>query len=179
VVPGAIAKRIQAWTWAVLLPNGRFALILEPDMRNWLVVLSEDNWRICAQERLLSVGRDAERRLSRMADGDRVWIYVNRMYVDHQVPRIRELRAVVRVVGHVRQLETSPWKPRGRQQFNVARPIVIEQHCQIPILDLLKTMSFSAQPPAWGIRLRGAPLRLTDEDVAKLKDALDAAPTSL
>jgi len=143
-----------------------------PDMNDWLIVLSEDNWQVCARERLLGLGRDAERRLNRMADGDRVWIYVNRRYVDHQVPRVQQLQAVTRVAGPVRHLSKSPWKPRGEQRFTVARPITIERQCAIPILDLLKTMSFAGQPPIWGMRLLNAPVLLTQDDVAKLESAL-------
>jgi len=144
-------------------------------MSDWLVVLSEDNWRICVREELLGLGRDAERRLNRMADGDRVWVYVNRKHVDHQVPRVQQLQAVARVMGPVRQLARSPWNPRGEQRFTVARPIAIERESAVPVLDLLKTMSFAGKPPAWGFRLLMAPLRLTDDDVAKFEGALESA----
>ena len=147
-------------------------------MSDWLVVLSEDNWLICAREQLLGLGRDAERRLNRMADGDRVWVYVNRKHVDHQVPRVQQLQAVARIAGQVRHLTRSPWKPRGDQRFTVARPITVERHCAVPVLDLLRTMSFAGRPPAWGMRLLSAPLRLTDDDVAKLQRAVDATPST-
>lgn len=141
-------------------------------MNDWLVVLTEDNWEICARERLLGLGRDAERRLNRMANGDRVWIYVNRKHVDRQVPRVGQLQGVASVTGPVRRLEVSPWKPRGDQRFEVARPIEIRCRCKVPVLELLKTMSFAGQPPAWGMRLLSAPLRLTAEDVEKLEHAV-------
>jgi hypothetical protein len=104
-------------------------------MTDWLAVLSEDNWEISGGEGLLGLGRDAERRLNRMSDQDRVWTYVNRKYVDHQTPWVREIRAVVRVAGPVRHLATSPWRPRGGQQFTVARPITIEHRCALPALE--------------------------------------------
>jgi hypothetical protein len=149
-------------------------------MNNWLVVLSEDNWEICAREGLLGLGRNAERRLNRMAEGDRVWIYVNRKHVDHQLPRVQQLRAVARVTGPVRHLDHSPWKPRGDQRFMVARPIVVEQRCAVPLLEVLRNLSFAGRPPAWGIRLLDTPLRLTAEDVAQLELTLQSgqAPAS-
>jgi hypothetical protein len=61
---------------------------------DWLVVMSEDNWEVCAREGLL--GRGAQRRLERMAEGDRVWVYVNSKHVDRQLqgsPSGRSLRA--------------------------------------------------------------------------------------
>lgn len=140
-------------------------------MDNWLVVLSEDNWTVCDREGLIGVGRNAEARLNRIAEGDRVWVYVNRKYVDHQVPRVQELRAVARVTGPVRHLDRSPWKPRGHQRFTVARPIEVERRYAVPVLELLKTMSFAGRPPVWGMRLLSAPLRLTDDDVEKLGHA--------
>lgn len=140
-------------------------------MDNWLVVLSEDNWRVCDREGLIGLRQNAEARLNRIAEGDRVWVYVTRKYVDHQVPRVQELRAVVRVTGPVRHLDRSPWKPRGEQRFTVARPIEVERRCAVPILELLKTMSFAGRPPVWGMRLLSAPLRLTDDDVKKLERA--------
>jgi hypothetical protein len=141
-------------------------------VNEWLVVLSEDNWEVCAREGLLGLGRDAERRLNRMAEGDHIWVYVNRKYVDHQVPHVYEIRAVARVGGSVKQLKRSPWRSRGDQHFTVARPIVVERRCALPALELLKSMSFAGRPPAWGMRLLNAPLRLTDEDIEKLKRAL-------
>ena len=140
-------------------------------MSDWLVVLSEDNWEICARERLIGLGRDAERRLARMADGDRVWVYVNRKHVDHQVPHVYQVRAAVRVAGPVRHLDRSPWKARGAQRFEFARPITVERTLALPGRELLKTMSFAGRPPVWGMRLLDAPLRLTAEDVAKLEAA--------
>jgi hypothetical protein len=143
-------------------------------MSDWLVVLSEDNWEICARESLLGLGRDAERRLNRMADGDRLWVYVNRKHVDHQVPHVYEIRALVRVAGRVRHLTRSPWKARGDQRFEYARPIAVERRCSFPARELLKTMSFAGRPPVWGMKLLNAPVRLTDEDVSKLEAALRA-----
>jgi hypothetical protein len=141
-------------------------------VNDWLVVLSEDNWEICAREGLLGLGRDAERRLNRMANGDRVWVYVNRKYVDHQVPHVYEIRATARVAGPVRHLTKSPWRSRGEQHFTVARPVTVERICSVPALDLLKSMSFAGRPPAWAMRLLNAPLRLTREDLDKLEGAL-------
>lgn len=142
-------------------------------MSDWLVVLSEDNWEICARDGLLGLGRDAERRLNRMADGDRVWVYVNRKHVDHQVPHVYEIRAVARVAGPVRHLDSSPWKARGDQRFEYARPITIERRCSFPARDLLKQLSFAGRPPVWGMRLLNAPVHLTAADVKKLEVALD------
>ena len=85
---------------------------------------------------------------------------------------MREIRAVARIDGPVRHLKRSPWRPRGDQRFTIARPIVVERHCALPALDLLKSMSFAGRPPVWGMRLLNAPLRLTDQDVEKLKRAL-------
>ncbi len=141
-------------------------------MTDWLVVMSEDNWEVCAREGLLGLGRDAERRLGRMADGDRVWVYVNRKHVDHQVPHVYEIRAAARVAGPVRRLARSPWKARGEQRFEFARPIEVERSLALPARELLKTMSFAGRPPVWGMKLLNAPVRLTDEDVTKLEAAL-------
>ncbi len=141
-------------------------------MNHWLVVLSEDNWAVCDREGLLGLGRDAERRLGRMAEGDLVWVYVNRKHVDHQVPRVQELRALVRVAGPVCRLDRSPWKPRGDQRFMIARPIQVERRFALPVIELLKTMSFAGRPPAWGMRLLSAPVPLTEDDVAKFEAAL-------
>jgi hypothetical protein len=138
---------------------------------DWLVVMSLDNWEICAREGLLGLGRDAERRLGRMADGDRVWVYVNRKHVDHQVPHVYEIRAVVRVAGPVRHLDRSPWKAREAQRFEFARPIAVERTLALPARELLKGMSFAGRPPVWGMRLLNAPVRLTTDDVARLEEA--------
>ena len=59
--------------------------------------------------------------------------------------------------------------PGGDEHFPTARPMVVERRFTVPALDLLKTMSFAGRPPAWGIRLLSAPLRLTAEDIAKLE----------
>ncbi len=140
-------------------------------MTDSLVVMSLDNWEICAREGLLGLGRDAERRLGHMADGDRVWVYVNRKHVHHQVPHVYEIRAVARVAGPVRHLNHRPWKARGAQQFEFARPIAVERTLALPARELLKAMSFAGRPPVWGMKLLNAPLRLTAEDVAKLEGA--------
>lgn len=141
-------------------------------MSDWLVVLSEDNCEICAREGLLGLGRDAELRLDRMADGDRVCVYVNRKHMDHQVPYVYEIRAVARVAGPVRHLERSPWKVGGNQRFEYARPITVEGRCSFPACELLKTVSFAGRPPVWGMKLLNAPVHLTAGDVKTLEVAL-------
>jgi hypothetical protein len=45
----------------------------------------------------------------------------------------------------------------------------------VPVLELLRTMSFGGHAPAWGLRPLHAPLRLTDEDVAWFERAHAAA----
>jgi hypothetical protein len=70
---------------------------------------------------------------------------VNRKHVIHQLRRVCELQAVARVASPVRHLERSPWKLRGDQRFTVARPISAELRCAVPVLDLLRTMSFAAR----------------------------------
>jgi hypothetical protein len=142
---------------------------------DWLAVMSEDNWAICEREQLISVGGDAERKLSRFTINDRVWIYVNRKFVDHQVPHIYEVRAVVRVAGPVIPVRKSPWRPRGRSTYNYARQIKVERWLHIPAIELLKRMSFAGKPPVWGMRLLSAPLHLTAGDVAKLERAATMA----
>jgi hypothetical protein len=174
--PPAQVGRLAAALAAILTDRGLLRYAPNPGMSDWLVVLSDDNWEVCATEGLLALGRDAERRLNRMADGDRAWVYVNRKHVDHQVPRVQQLRAMARVAGPVRFLERSPWKPRGDQRFTVARPIAVERRFAVPVPQLLKTMSFAGRPPAWGIRLLDAPLRLTAEDVTKFERAADSSP---
>lgn len=145
-------------------------------MNNWLVVLSEDNWVICARERLLGLGRDAERRLSRMSVGDRIWVYINRKYVDHATPRVYEIRATAIVTGPVRHLANSPWHSRGRQHFSTARPIRVERNIALPARELLMSMSFAGRLPFWGLRLLHAPIRLTSDDVSKFDNVLKRLP---
>src|SRR5579859_3950096 len=140
-------------------------------MADWLVVMSEDNWLVSARESLIGLGRDAERRLNRMAEGDRVWIYVNRKHVDRQLPHIYEIRACVRITGPVRHLTKSPWRSRGDQSFTVGRPAAVEREMKVPALDLLKSMSFAGRPPAWALPLLNAPIRLAPADVERLEAA--------
>ena len=134
-------------------------------------MLSEDNWEISAREGLLGLGKAAEARLGRMADGDRVWVYVNRKHVDHQIPHVYEIRAVAKIEGPTRRLMKSPWKARGDQHFEFARPIQIERRLALPARDLLMTLSFAGRPPFWGMKLMNAPLKLTTGDVEKLEKA--------
>ena len=138
---------------------------------HWLIVMSEDNWEVCERLGLVGLGRDAERRFQKMADGDRVWVYLNRRHVDRQVPRVNQIRALVRLVGPIQHLRKSPWKARGDQTFAVARPIVVEKTLAIPAIEVLKQLSFAGPSPIWGGRLLHAPLRLTEDDVAKLQAA--------
>ena|ERR1700730_12951003 len=143
-------------------------------MTDWLVVMSADNWEICASERLLGLGRDAERRLNRMIGDDRVWIYVNRLYVDRALPVVGEIRGVARVAGSVRHLDKIPWKPRGSQRFEYARAIEVERRYAFPARHLLRTMSFAGRPPYWAASLLNAPVRLAEKDVHTLETAASA-----
>jgi hypothetical protein len=135
---------------------------------DWLIVLSEDNWEACAKAGLIGLGLDAERRLNRMADGDRIWIYVNKRHVDRQTPWVRRIRGVARVSGPVRRLDRPPWRARAGQMFAFARPIRLERRLDLPA-DVLKQLSFAVGIGAWGLRLLNAPLRLTNSDVERLQ----------
>lgn len=127
---------------------------------------------------MLGLGRNGLQKLSRMEEGDRLWVYVNRKTVAHQVPRVREHRAVARVAGPVQRLSEVPWptSQRGDRQetFSAARPIKVERDLAVPAEEVLRQLSFAASrnKNRWGWALIGAPLRLTDEDVLKLKEAV-------
>lgn len=144
-------------------------------MADWLTVLSEDNWQICAAKGLLGFGQRAERKLAIMSEGDRVWIYVNKKYVDHQVPRLRRIRGLARITGASRSLDRVPWRTRGDQSFGFAKPITVECHLDIEATPLLKAMSFAGKSSLWGAPLQNAPLKLTPRDVSKLERALGAS----
>lgn len=144
-------------------------------MSDWLVVLSEDNWEICRRESLLGLGRDGERRLGRLAEGDRVWVYVNKRYVDRQTPWVRRIRAAVIVIGPVRRLDRPPWRSRGDQTFPYARPIEVLRTLDLPGTDLLPELSFVSGNKGWGMQLLHAPLALTQSDVARLESAVQMA----
>jgi predicted RNA-binding protein len=141
------------------------------EMKDWLFVLSEDNWEACAKRRLLGLSERAQRRSVEMSSGDRLWVYVNKKYVDHQVPRIRRLRAVARVRGSIKRLTSVPWKLRGDQTFPFALPIELERLVDIDIVPVLKKLSIAGKGTAWGSNLLNAPLRLTPQDVSKLEAA--------
>ena len=137
-------------------------------MTDWLVVLPRDNWEICAREGLLG-GTD---RLERMADGDRIWVYVNKERTDSQLAPIRRIRASAIVRGPVRHLTHVPWNRRRAQSFPFARGITIERQFDIPGPELIKTLSFVVDPTNWGAYLRTTPIRLTVADVGKLEEAV-------
>ena len=106
-----------------------------------------------------------------MSVGDRVWIYVNRKYVDNPRPYVREIRSIVRIAGPIKHLAKSPWKSGEGRLFTVARDITIERRIAVPGTVLTK-MSFALRPPMWGMRLMGAPLRLTERGVGLVERAL-------
>jgi hypothetical protein len=140
-------------------------------LSNWLAVLSEDNWEICAREGLLGFGRKSERRLNQMQDGDRVWVYINKKHVDKQTPRIMSIRALAIVAGPVRRLTKPPWRPRGDQTFDLARPISLQRTFDLPAEVLLRDM-LSTRWGGWSAQLLHSPLFLDDQDMAMLEEAL-------
>jgi len=133
---------------------------------DWLIVLSADNWTICAREQLIGLGRRADQRFAPMAEGDRVWVYVNKEFVDRQRPLVRSLRAIARVTGPTRKLNEPPWRARGNQAFALARPIEIERTCDVPVGTVLEELW---GPSKWGSKLLNAPVRLTDREVRRLE----------
>jgi len=138
-------------------------------MSDWLVVMTEDNWEICVEHRLLALTLRAQRGLASMQEDDKVWVYINRKRVDRQTPNVRRLRAVVRVKGPVRRLDASPWKPRNKETFSLAREIVVERQFDVPA-DVLIRLIFAGPSPRWGTNLLNAPLRLTPYDVQQLEE---------
>jgi hypothetical protein len=141
-------------------------------LADWLTVLSEDNWEICAARGLLGFGSRAERKLAIMSEGDRVWIYVNKKYVDQKLPWLRRIRGLARITGPSRSLDSVPWRARGDQAFGFAKPITVESHLDIEATPLLKAMSFAGKSSLWGAPLQNAPLKLTARDVSKLERAV-------
>jgi len=136
-------------------------------MKDWLVVCTADNWKICAREGLLGLGHRGASKLSRMSEGDRIWVYVSTAFVGRQYPKVRQIQALVRVTGPVEHLQHPPWKARGSERFAVARPIKAERTLDIPG-DFLSRLSFARGRAMWGPPLLNAPLLLTPADVAKL-----------
>jgi hypothetical protein len=140
-------------------------------LSNWLAVLSEDNWEICAREGLLGFGRKSERRLNQMQDGDRVWVYINKKHVDKKTPRIMSIRALATIAGPLHRLSKPPWHPRGDQTFDLARAITVQQTFDLPAEVLLREM-LSTRWGGWSAQLLRTPLFLDDQDTATLEEAL-------
>jgi hypothetical protein len=140
---------------------------------DWIVVMSDDNWKACARVGLLGLGRNGQTRLGHVGIGDRLWVYVNRKYVDHQTPRIKRVRALARVTGPVEYLEDPPWRARGAERFPYARKVTIEAELDISEA-VVKELSFAKGRLHWGVPLLNAPLALTSADVRKLERARGA-----
>jgi hypothetical protein len=73
------------------------------------------------------------------------------------------------VKGPVPRLEHPPWRPRGDETFPYARAVEVLRAQDIPGVDLLPQLSFTGGREAWGIYLLPAPLRLTEDDMARLE----------
>ncbi len=142
-------------------------------MTNWLVILSQDNWNICIQERKLGMPRQSQ--LDRMTEGDQLWVYIGRARVDRQVPKLRRLRALAKVAGPIEALSAPKWRARGAQAFSFARPISLIREFDVPGHDLLGRLSFAGGRPRWGLQLLQTPIRLTDGDQALLNKAISHA----
>jgi predicted RNA-binding protein len=142
-------------------------------MADWLVVMSEDNWNECSRRRLLGLGRKAQQRIARFSKGDRVWVYVNKKFVDHQTPRVRRIRALATVAGNPKVLKQPSWHARGENRFEVALPITIDQAYDFPAEQLLKSTAFARRPGGWRAALLNAPIELGNQDIGKLRSALD------
>jgi hypothetical protein len=145
-------------------------------VKNWLVVISQDNWEICRNRGLLGMGNDGQFRLGRMSEGDLVWVYVNKLYVDHETPRVRQIQAVAQVAGPVQFLTSPPWRARGPQQFPYARAIDVVATLSLDAYSLFERMPFARRRGGGGVshQLMNAPVALDDADVAVLRAAVAA-----
>ena len=137
-------------------------------MADWIIVMSEDNWDVCARARLLGLGRGGERRLDRLTTGDRVWVYINKKYVDQQRPKIGRVKSVVKITGSTRFLDNPPWRSRRGQSFAYVRSIRIESHVDVPREKVMQLSFARGRGSGWGWPLLNAPLRLTADDVRRL-----------
>lgn len=137
-------------------------------MSDWLAVLSEDNWKVCAKRSLIGFSKRHQRKLAEMAVGDRLWIYISKQHVDRQEPVVRRLRAIATIRGPLHKLVAVPWEVKGAQTFSFARAITVDKSLDIDAVPILKKMSFAGRGSKWGVPLINAPLRLTTRDVAGL-----------
>ncbi|SRR6266852_1522688 len=117
------------------------------------------------------LGLPHREQLERMADNDRVWVYLGRAKVDKQKPKVRRLRAIARITGQVQELTRPSWRPRGSQAFSFARPIEVLRQLDTPGYELMGQLSFAGGRKHWGLQLLKAPLVLTEKDEALLASA--------
>ena|SRR5215469_6750170 len=62
-----------------------------------------------------------------------------------------------------------------RPDISVGRSIEVLRNFDLPAFELLPVLSFARETEGWGMRLLRAPLRLTQDDVARLEAAAESA----
>lgn len=141
-------------------------------MAHWLIALTEDNWEVCRRERQLGLSKRAKGKLADAQPGDRLWIYISRRSVEHQLPKVREFRGIAEITGAASSIRSPRWSSRGDEHFASAVPFRMLRELRLPASVIVQELSRRRKYAQWGALVQNAPMRLDDREVAFLERAI-------
>jgi hypothetical protein len=87
----------------------------------WILSMTEDNYLIAKERRLIGMSRVARRAIQQMSIGDMITFYLSRKKVDSSrsdpAERVQQFRGIARVSGEAFESDEVIWPARGSENF--------------------------------------------------------------
>jgi hypothetical protein len=95
--------------------------------RYWILSMTEDNYLITKEHRLIGMSKVARRAIQQMSIGDMITFYLSRKKVDssrnNPAERIQQFRSIARISGEAFESDEVIWPARGGEIFPHRRSV--------------------------------------------------------
>ena len=146
--------------------------------RYWILCMSEDNYIVAKEHRLIGMSERAGKAIHHIGLGDMITFYINRKTVDSApndpVAKVQQFRGMARVSGEAFESDDVIWHVRHSEIFPYRRAVEFLSDAKAEVRPLIEKLSFVTNTMYWALPLRKGYVEITPNDFETIQAAMAA-----
>lgn len=143
-------------------------------MRNWLVTISDDNFRVALDKQILGVSQRWHKPLEAMQEGDNITFYIGKKKIGKGGPRssIAQFAGLAKVLGPPFVSDERIWHSKGTENFRYRRKINFSSRAKTSARELVPFLKFVGKPDYWMLYFLTVIREISETDFQIIKTKL-------
>ena len=146
--------------------------------RYWILCMSEDNYTVAKEHRLIGMSERVGKAIHRIGLGDMITFYINRKQVDSApndpAAKVQQFRGIARVSGEAFESDDVIWHVRHSEIFPYRRAVEFLSDAKAEVRPLIEKLSFVTNTMYWALPLRKGYVEITPKDFETIQAAMAA-----